>query len=131
MFYVYTMFSDSPTLTGPQPEKLSNGDYLFIYNIDTHIGRQDTNPLGRCTIGWAILDGDDPSKVVARSMTALATPQLPWETTYCAGKDNNNTCQTPYVIFADGLKPLGNDTFLIIYGAGDSVGGAIKIHVDV
>jgi predicted GH43/DUF377 family glycosyl hydrolase len=78
-------------------------------------------PLGRCTIGWAILDGADPSQVVARSPTALITATLPWE----------KFGQTPYVIFATGLKPLGNDTFLVIYGAGDSDMAAIKIHVDV
>eukprot|EP00040_Diaphanoeca_grandis_P007084 m.2893 g.2893 ORF g.2893 m.2893 type:complete len:397 (-) comp1825_c0_seq1:194-1384(-) len=116
-------------IAGPQPEVLSSGDFLFIYNIDTHIGIKDRNPLGRCTIGWAILDGANPSIILARSSTALVTPTLPWETTECAGAED--TCQTPFVIFADGLKPLGNDEFMVIYGGGDSVGGAIKIKVDV
>ena len=35
------------------------------------------------------------------------------------------------MIFATGLKPLGNDTFLVIYGGGDSDTAAIKLHVDV
>ena len=43
----------------------------------------------------------------------------------------NNTCQTPYVTFSTGMKPLGNDDFIVLYGAGDSDIGAITIHVDV
>lgn len=116
-------------IAGPQPSILSSGDYLFIYNIDTRIGRNVSNPLGRCTIGWAILDRNDPRKVVARAPTALVTPELPWETTKCAGTPDS--CQTPNVIFATGLKPLGNDAFLVIYGGGDTDTAAVKIQVDV
>jgi predicted GH43/DUF377 family glycosyl hydrolase len=54
---------------------------------------------------------------------------MPWETTACAG-NKTQTCQTPNVIFATGLKPLGNDSFLVIYGGGDSDMAAIKIQVD-
>lgn len=118
-------------IAGPQPERLSSGDFLFIYNIDTHVNGAASLPLGRCTIGWAILDGKDPSRVVARATAALVTPELPWETTACAGNSTNDTCQTPFVIFADGLKPLGSDRFMVIYGGGDSVGGAITIQVEV
>jgi predicted GH43/DUF377 family glycosyl hydrolase len=55
---------------------------------------------------------------------------MPWERTGCAGNNQTDTCQTPNVIFATGLKPLGNDPFLVIYGAGDSDMAAIKIQVD-
>ena len=122
-------------IAGPQPERLSSGDYLFVYNIDTEAAGKgnDTKPLGRCTIGWAILNGTDPRQVVARSPTAIITPTEPWETTRCAPGQNatENTCQTPNVIFATGLKPLGKDAFLVIYGGGDSVMAAVKIPVDV
>jgi predicted GH43/DUF377 family glycosyl hydrolase len=118
-------------IAGPQPEVLSTGDYLLIYNIDTRIHHNTTSPLGRCTIGWAILDGTDPRRIVARANEALVVPELPWEATACAGSASTATCQTPYVIFADGLKPLGNDEFLVIYGGGDSDTGAIKISVRV
>ena len=42
-----------------------------------------------------------------------------------------DTCQTPNVIFATGLKPLGSDAFLVVYGGGDTDMAAIKIQVDV
>jgi predicted GH43/DUF377 family glycosyl hydrolase len=118
-------------IAGPQPERLSSGDYLFVYNIDTEAAGKgnDTKPLGRCTIGWAILNGTDPSQVVARSSTAIITPTLPWETNACV-RNKTGTCQTPNVVFANGLKPLGNDDFLVLYGGGDSDMAAIKIHVD-
>lgn len=119
-------------IAGPQPERLSSGDYLFVYNIDTEAAGKgnDTAPLGRCTVGWAVLSSSDPRKVVARSSTAIITPELPWETTGCAaGKPG--TCQTPRVIFATGLRPLGGDAFLIIYGGGDTDTAAIKIQVDI
>jgi predicted GH43/DUF377 family glycosyl hydrolase len=50
--------------------------------------------------------------------------------TRCAG-NAPDTCQTPDVIFATGLKPLGNDTFLVIYGAGDTDTAAVKISVKI
>ena len=78
------------------------------------ISREDTNYLGRCTIGWVVLDGKDPTRIISRSETALIVPELPWEKTTCMG-GKNNTCQTPYVIFSTGMKPLGNDDFLVLY----------------
>ena len=120
-------------IAGAQPERLSSGDYFLLYNIDTEAsGRGNrTAPLGRCTIGWAILDGKDPRQVVARAESALVTPTMPWDTTRCNGKETTDTCQTPNVIFATGLKPLGNDAFLVIYGGGDTDTATIKIQVTI
>jgi predicted GH43/DUF377 family glycosyl hydrolase len=101
---------------GPQPERLSTGDWLYIYNIDT---RQYTLPLGRCAVGWAILDRNDPSVIVARSDRPLLAAELPFET----------SGQTPLVVFADGLIALGDDEFIVTYGAADSDVGAAKIKV--
>ena len=49
----------------------------MIYNIDTGIGRHDTNYLGRCTIGWVVLGGKDSRRIISRSETALVVPELP------------------------------------------------------
>jgi len=128
-------------IAGPQPEVLSTGDYFMVYNIDTEAAGKgnDTRPLGRCTIGWAILNGSNPRQVVARSPTAIVSPTEPWETTKCGGRPRvlkngtvtQDTCQTPNVIFATGLKPLGDDAFLVVYGGGDYDMAAIKIQVNV
>ncbi len=118
---------------GPQPERLSNGDYLYIYNIDTGFPFHPNTPysyLGRCAIGWAILDGSDPTKLVARSTDALLIPELSFET--CGGEKNKGrTCQEPLVMFSTGMKPLGNDEFYIIYGAADTNVGVSKIKVNI
>jgi predicted GH43/DUF377 family glycosyl hydrolase len=123
-------WDDCGAIAGAQPEKLSSGDYFMVYNIDTGIGRNETNYLGRCTIGWVVLDGRDPRQIVARSEAALVVPELPWEKTRCQG-GREGSCQTPYVIFSTGMKPLGNDDFTVLYGAGDSDIGGITIHVNV
>jgi predicted GH43/DUF377 family glycosyl hydrolase len=119
----------SGVASGPQPERLSTGDYLFVYNIDTGFPYKPS-PLGRCSVGWAILDGSDPSRIIARADSPLLTPVLPWET--CGGEANKGPypkCQEPLVVFSTGMKPLGNDQFLILYGAADSVVGAARVAV--
>ena len=40
-------------------------------------------------------------------------------------------CQEPEVVFTTGMKPLGNDEFLIFYGAADSDVGVTKIKVNI
>ena len=40
-------------------------------------------------------------------------------------------CQEPMVVFSTGLKPLGNDEFLVLYGAADTDVGVAKIKIDI
>ncbi len=113
---------------GPQPERLSSGDWLLLYNIDTGFPYRP-NPLGRCAVGWVILDGADPTRVIARASSALLVPELPYET--CSAGGQGAACQQPMVVFATGMRPLGNDEFLVIYGAADTVVGAARIAVNI
>ena len=99
----------------------------YIYNIDTGFPYKP-NYLGRCAIGWAILDRDDPTKIVARSEDALLTATMAWET---CPEGKGRVCQEPMVVFSTGMKPLGNDEFLVLYGAADTDVGAAKIKVDI
>ena len=109
-----------------QPARLSNGDYLMLYNIDTGFPYHP-NPLGRCAVGWAVLDGADPARIVARAEAPLLVPVLPYEAN-CASEAE---CQQPWVVFSTGLKPLGGDEFLVLYGGADSVVGASRVFVNV
>ena len=62
------------------------------------------------------------SVIVARSDGPLLAAALPFEV----------TGQTPLVIFANGLQPVGAvdaDEFVITYGAADTDVGAAKIKV--
>ena len=123
------MWDESGVAPGPQVERLSSGDYLLVYNIDTGFPLKP-GPLGRCSVGWAILDGADPARIVARAPAPLLTPVMPWET--CggeAGKGPWPMCQEPEVVFSTGMKPLGGDNFLVIYGGADSVVGVATVAV--
>ena len=86
--------------------------------------------VAAAAIGWAILDKNDPTKIVARSTDALLISELPYET--CGGEKNKGrACQEPLVMFSTGLKPLGNDEFYILYGSADTSVGMTKIKVNV
>ncbi len=76
---------------------------------------------------WAVLDRDDPQRVLARSAVPLMTAELPWE--QCL--QENYTCQTTRVVWADGLRAVGGDSFDIIYGGGDTNTGVARIQVTV
>jgi len=105
---------------GPQPERLSNGEYLYIYNTDMHTSAIPSK--GRCAIGWAILDGDNPKNAVARGSRALLVAELPFEV----------NGHTPRALFANGLRPMGQDEFIVTFGAADTDVGAarIKVHIN-
>ena len=123
------MWDSAGVAAGAQPLPLQNGDYLFIYNIDTGFPYHPS-PLGRCAIGWAILNGTDPSQIIARASEPLLTAVFPWET--CGGESGKGAypkCQEPEVVFSTGMKPMVNDEFLILYGAADSVVGAALVKV--
>ena len=109
-----------------QPARLSDGAWLLLYNIDTGFPYHP-NPLGRCAVGWAVLDAADPSRIVARAQAPLLIPELPYEAN-CASQEE---CQQPFVVFSTGLKPLGGDEFLVLYGGADSVVGAARLFVNV
>ena len=121
---------------GPQPERLSNGHWLYVYNHDSH--NEVNSPSGRCSAGWSILDKDDPTKVIARADKPIVagcncSENVPGQGKDCltCGAPYDIAGQTPQVTFADGLRPMGNDEFVITYGAADQVVGAtrIKIHL--
>ena len=126
---------------GPQPEPLSDGNWLYVYNHDSH--NEQNSPSGRCSAGWAILDKDDPTLVIARSPQPLVagcncTNNIPGQGDTCLGKDAGRcgepwdiAGQTPEVTFVDGLRPMGGDEFVITYGAADQAVGAtrFKIHL--
>lgn len=66
---------------GPEPQKLSSGNYLFLYNsahkVDTPNPKPDWNL--EFNIGYVILDGNDPTKVLYRSRNPLISPEHAWE----------------------------------------------------
>lgn len=127
----------------------SDGNYLYLYSIDNVLSCQSSScgacglncsdPAharcacggrcvdGRCALGWMILDGDDPLRVVARAEETLLFPELPFE----SGAGQPPPFQTPWVVFTTGLQRVGVDEFVVWYGAGDTNVGAARIRVSV
>ncbi len=70
-------------------------------------------------IGAALLDRNDPSKVISRLDYPLLSPEMEYE----------KSGQVANVVFVCGAVILNNDLF-VYYGAGDSVTGAAKINME-
>ncbi|KAJ3425647.1 hypothetical protein M0813_27613 [Anaeramoeba flamelloides] len=111
---------------GPPPLQLSDGNYLFIYNSAKEHPSTKPNYSSYYQPGFVILDKDDPTKILQRSDTPIMSPKLGWEI-----GEKPWLGLTPNVVFIEGMKPLGNDKFLIFYGGADSVVGTAEITVKI
>ena len=61
-------------------------------------------------LGVALLDGEDPTRVVARQAEPILEPEEPWE----------HKGDVPHVVFSCGAVEWG-DSYYVYYGAADSV----------
>lgn len=125
--------------SGPPPIKLSNGDYLFIYNSAT-VGWPD-DPESAYHPGWVILDKNDPLIIKQRSDEPLMTPEYTWELGV-----SPYTCNVPNVIFVEAaylmnekstylqnksnLKYLYTDYVHVFYGGADAVIGSAILQIE-
>jgi len=110
---------------GPPPVRLSDGNYLFIYNSarkDSHSGNGlEYNP------GWIIINGTNPTQILERSSEPLLSPREPWEVGLPPYLD-----LTPNVIFIEGMRAAAiRDQFVVYYGAADSVIGVAQVTVQI
>lgn len=70
------------------------------------------------------------TQVVARSAKPIITGcDCRVEQCDVCGEEWEVSGQTNQVVFADGLRPMGGDEFVVTYGAGDKVVGAVRIRV--
>ena len=116
---------------GPMPLRLSDGNYLFIYNSARHNYSSPKPGYDfQYNVGYAILDSTDPTKVLQRCAKdkPLLSPELAWEIGAAPYLG-----LTPNVVFLEGWLPLPGapNKFLAFYGAADSVIGAGIISVDI
>ena len=121
---------------GPAPMLTEDG-WLIIYN-----GVNSLEQKGRkYGIGWAILDKNDPAKVIARCEEPVLLPEMPDEMSgridiaNIHGKTASELTpdefekykdQLPMAVFCNGAVKLnrdkdGNDQFALFYGAGDKI----------
>jgi predicted GH43/DUF377 family glycosyl hydrolase len=85
---------------GPPPVLTPEG-ILLVYN-----GADDRLVY---RTGWALFDGKDPTRLLARSDTPIFVPERPWEL----------VGQVPNVVFVEGLVRQG-PRWLFYYGAADT-----------
>ena len=116
---------DNATLSsGPPPQRLSDGNWFFLYNVDNKWPVHDPKPypyFGRCAVGYVILDQNNFTNVLARSEKPLVWAQYAWE----------ESGTTDMVIYADGIRAEGDDTFTVFAGGADTVveGFRVKVYV--
>lgn len=116
------MFDSQLVESGPPPLLLSSGDYLFIYNSAEINWPQDRSTAYH--VGWAILDGKDPTVVKARSSEPLLGPEQAWEK-----GDAPYACNAPNVVFVEAAHALGNDYFRVFFGGADATVGSAVLKV--
>lgn len=90
-----------------QPIRISDG-YLMLYHAvdDNHVYR----------LGAALLDKDDPTRVIARQKEPILQPELDWE----------KNGHVPNVVFSCGQAVI-NDELYVYYGGADQVIGVAKV----
>ena len=116
---------DNATLSsGPPPQRLSDGNWFFLYNVDNKWPVDDPKPypyFGRCAVGYVILDQNNFTNILARSEKPLVWAQYAWE----------ESGTTDMVVYADGIRAEGDDTFTVFAGGADTVveGFRVKVYV--
>ncbi len=128
------MFDSELVESGPEPIRLSNGNYLFLYNSarKTDIKNPKPNWNLEYNLGWAILDGKDPTKVLYRAEKPILSPELGWEKCDSASEVKwQRTGLTPLVVFVEGWQQTGKDQFLVIYQGCDAFTGFFTLQVNL
>ena len=96
------------------PIKTEKGWLVFYYGSENA-----TKPIYR--LGLMLLDKEDPSKVLKRSLTPILEPTAPWEI----------SGGVPHVVFSCAALDIGNDYYVYYGGADSSIGLASISKEDV
>ena len=114
---------------GPEPIKLKDGNFLFLYNSARITNETSPKPGWELfyDVGYVILDKNDPTNVLFRSSIPLFSPSLDWEK--CT-KFNPPKGLTPNVIFVEGWKKISDYKIQVFYQGCDSEMGIGEINID-
>ncbi|MGD2175552.1 MAG: hypothetical protein PVJ27_09120 [Candidatus Brocadiaceae bacterium] len=96
---------------GPPPLKTDAGWLLIYHGVDTHYVYR---------VGAALLDLEDPVRVIARTDQFLMEPEERWE----------RVGIIPNVVFPTALLADDNGELLVYYGAADRVVGLATVELD-
>lgn len=106
--------------------RLSSGDWLHLYAAAT----PGWVAHGNYTVGYVILDGDDPSRIVQRSQEHVLVPTFDYETLCNGAAGCKYRGERKNVIFMCSATPLAAaDTFRLFFGGGDGNVGTAVVRV--
>lgn len=98
-------------IAGP-PFKTKDGWFLIYHGVDEH---------NTYRLGAALLDAEDPRRVLARQEEPILEPELPWE----------RNGYTPNVVFSCGQAVKGDDIYVYYAGADSAIGVAYLNMADI
>jgi len=119
-FITQTLFGHTNVESGPPPMKLSTGDYVFFINSWSN----DISDPDWYQPSWVILDGKDPTKIVAQAPKPLISPsQAKWMRGISPYQ-----CNQCNVAFLEAAHPIGPDSFRVYFGGSDAVIGTAVVN---
>lgn len=119
LFISKTLWGNPNVEAGPPPMRLADGNYVFFHN--SWGGRGVPEPGYQPA--WVVLDGTDPTKILARAPHSLFTPtDEPWMEGIPP-----YTCNVPQVAFLEAAHPAGDDTYRVYFGGSDAVVGTALV----
>ena len=101
---------------GPPPIRVPEGWLLIYHGVDK---AGAASPVGMYRAGAALIDADDPSRILSRSQGPMIEPHHPHETKGLV----------PNVVFPTGLVPADAGDMLVFGGAADEVTTVTRISV--
>jgi predicted GH43/DUF377 family glycosyl hydrolase len=111
--------------SGPEPIQLEDGNYLFLYNSAVKgVPSNKPNWNLQYNIGYVILDGTDPTKILYRSSVPILSPVLDWET--C----DKIVGLTPNVVFISAWKKISSNKIMLWYQGCDAWTGVAVLDID-
>lgn len=111
---------------GTHIHELSTGDLLTFYAAAT----PGWVANGNYTVGWLILDGNEPTRILQRSATHVLIPTMDYETLCNGAVGCKYHGERKNVIFACTAMPTGReDEFRLYFGGGDGNVGTAVIQV--
>jgi predicted GH43/DUF377 family glycosyl hydrolase len=84
---------------------------------------------GNYTVGWLIVDGQNPSKILQRSAKHILVPTFDYETLCPGQKSCKYIGERHNVIFLSSAVRIDKNKFRLFYGAGDGNVGTALVNI--
>jgi len=117
---------------GTHMHQLSSGDLITFYAAAT----PGWVPNGNYTVGFLVLDGQDPTRIKQRSTAHVLVPTFDFETLCNGDPDCKYSGERKNVIFSSSAMPAkgsgtaGPDDFRLFFGGGDGNVGTAVVRIE-